>query len=165
VTVDQYFKARIEAEAPLREVSPGDLTYNVVNVYNDGNGQDTFELEIVNNKELVDRQFTILLGSTDMSISQGEYSPLRVTVQTPQEWRLYAKEIHTIIVRVVSAEARSDNLLYSKEYPIFIYMKGTYVPGFDAFFGIIALAGAVAVANVSLSRRKRGRVKRENQRP
>jgi hypothetical protein len=140
VTVAQYFKLRIEAEAPLREVKPGEITFNVVNVYNDGNGQDTFELEIENNKELAKNQWTVLLGSTDISIQQDEYMPVKITAQTPQKWRLYAKEIHTITVKVTSAEGRTRNLLYTKTYPIFIYMKGTYIPGFDPFLVVIAFA-------------------------
>jgi hypothetical protein len=140
VTVSQYFKLRIEAESPLREVKPGELTFNVVNVYNDGNGQDTFELEIENNKDLVKNQWTVLLGSTDISIQQDEYMPVKITAQSPQKWRIYAKEIHTITIKVTSAEGRAKNLLYTKNYPIFIYMKGTYIPGFDPFFVVIAFA-------------------------
>ena len=126
--------------ASLREVKPGELTYNVVNVYNDGNGQDTFELEIENNKDLVKAQWTVLLGSTDISVMQDEYSAVRITAQTPQEWRLYAKEIHTIIIKVTSAEARAKQLLYDKTYPLYIYMKGYYIPGFDPFMVVIAFA-------------------------
>ncbi len=156
VTVAQYFKLRIEAESPLREVKPGEITFNVVNVYNDGNGQDTFELEIENNKELAKNQWTVLLGSTDISIQQDEYSPVKITAQTPQKWRLYAKEIHTITVKVTSSEGRAKNLLYAKDYPIFIYMKGTYIPGFDPFLVIIAIGGAVAVVGIQRQRRISG---------
>lgn len=140
VTVSQYFKLRIEAESPLRQVKPGELTYNVVNVYNDGNGQDTFELEIENNKDLVKKQFTVLLGSTDITVQQTEYQPVRVTVQTPQRWTLYKKEMNTFILKVTSSEARAKNLLYTKTYPLFIYMKGYYIPGFDPFLAIMAFA-------------------------
>lgn len=140
VTVSQYFKLRIEAESPLRQVKPGELTYNVVNVYNDGNGQDTFELEIENNKDLVKKQFTVLLGSTDITVQQDEYQPVRVTVQTPQKWTLYKKEMNTFILKVTSSEARAKNLLYVKTYPLYIYMKGYYIPGFDPFMAILAIA-------------------------
>jgi len=140
VTIAQYFKLRIEAESPLREVKPADLTYNVVNVYNDGNGLDTFELEIENNKDLVKKQWTVLLGSTDISVNQEEYSPVRITAQTSQDWRIWAKEIETIIIKVTSSEARAKNLLYSKSYPLYIYMKGYHIPGFDPFMVIIAFA-------------------------
>jgi hypothetical protein len=145
VTVAQYYKLRIEAESPLREVKPGELTYNVVNVYNDGNGQDTFELEIENNKDLVKSQWTVLLGSTDISVQQEEYSPVRITAQTPQNWRIWAKEIHTIVVKVTSGEARAKNLLYSKSYPLFIYMRGYYIPGFDPFMVVLAFAFVAVV--------------------
>jgi hypothetical protein len=145
VTVSQYFKLRIEAEQPLRQVKPGELTYNVVNVYNDGNGQDTFELEIENNEDLVKKQFTVLLGSTDITVQQEEYQPVRVTVQTPQQWTVYTKEMVSLVVKVTSSEARAKNLLYSKTYPLFIYLKGYYIPGFDPFLAVLALA-FVAVA-------------------
>jgi hypothetical protein len=140
VTVSQYFKLRIEAESPLRQVKPGELTYNVVNVYNDGNGQDTFELEIENNEDLVKKQFTVLLGSTDITVQQDEYQPVRVTVQTPQQWTLYKKEMNTFIMKVTSSEARAKNVLYSKTYPLYIYMKGYYIPGFDLFLAVLAIA-------------------------
>jgi hypothetical protein len=140
VTIAQYFKMRIEAESPLREVKPGDLTYNVVNVYNDGNGMDTFELEIENLKDLVKDQWTVLLGSTDISVPQEEYSPVKITAQTPQEWRLWAKEINSIIIECTSFEARAKNELYSKSYPLYIYMRGYHIPGFDPFMVIIAFA-------------------------
>ena len=106
VTVSQYFKLRIEAESPLRQVKPGELTYNTVNVYNDGNGQDTFELEIENIEDLVDDQFTVLLGSTDITVPQDEYQPVRLTVQTPQQWTRYKKEMSAFILKVTSSEAR-----------------------------------------------------------
>ena len=145
VTVAQYFKLRIEAESPLREVKPGEITFNVVNVYNDGNGQDTFELEIENNKDLVKKQWTVLLGSTDISIMQAEYMPVKITAQTPQKWTIYKKQIETITIKVTSAEGKAKNLLYTKTYPIFIYMKGTYIPGFDPFMVVIAFAFVAVV--------------------
>ncbi len=140
VTVSQYFKLRIEAESPLRQVKPGELTYNVVNVYNDGNGQDTFELEIENNENLVKKQFTVLLGSTDITVQQDEYQPVRITVQTPQDWTVWKKEMNTMTLKVTSSEARAKNVLYSKTYPLYIYMKGYYIPGFDPFLAVLAIA-------------------------
>jgi hypothetical protein len=140
VTVSQYFDLTIEAESPLRQVKPGELTYNVINVYNDGNGQDTFELEIENNENLVKNQFTVLLGSTDITVQQEEYQVVRVTVQTPQQWTLYTKDMVAVIVKVTSSEARAKNVLYSKTYPLYLYMKGYYIPGFDPFLVVLAMA-------------------------
>jgi hypothetical protein len=152
VTVGQYFDLTIEAESPLRQVKPGELTQNVINVYNEGNGQDTFELEIENNKDLVDNQFTVLLASTDITVQQDEYQPVRITVQTPQKWTLYKKEMMSIVVKVTSSEARTKNQLYSKTYPLFIYMKGYYIPAFDPFMAVLVL---VFVAVVFKDRRDR----------
>ncbi len=152
VTVGQYFDLTIEAESPLRQVKPGELTYNVINVYNDGNGQDTFELEIENNADLVKKQFTVLLGSTDITVQQEEYQPVRVTVQTPQKWTLYKKDMTVLVVKITSSEARAKNELYSKTYPLYIYMKGYYIPGFDPFLAVLALAFVAVAANVGRQR-------------
>jgi hypothetical protein len=153
VTVAQYYKLRIEAEAPLREVKPGEITFNVVNVYNDGNGLDTFELSIANNKELVEKQWTVLLGTTDVGIAQDEYAAVKITAQTPQRWTVYKKEIETITVEVTSAEGRTRNVLYTKTYPIFIYLKGSYIPGFDPFLAILAIAIGMVVVKGAHDRR------------
>ena len=145
VTVAQYYKLRIEAESPLREVKPGDITFNVVNIYNDGNGLDTFELEIENNKDLVEKQWTVLLASTDVGVAQDEYAIVKITAQSPQKWSVYSKEIETITIKVTSSEGRAKNMIYTKTYPIFIYLKGTHIPGFDPFLAILAIAFGTVV--------------------
>ncbi len=148
VTVSQFFDLTIEAEQPLRQVKPGELTYNVINVYNEGNGQDTFELEIENNEKLVEDQYTVLLGSTDITVQQDEYQPVRITVQTPQQWTLYKKQMTQLVVKVTSSEARAKNLLYTKTYPLYLYMKGYYIPGFEPFLAILAFAFVASVLNM-----------------
>lgn len=169
VTVAQYFKLRLETESPLREVSPGDITYNLVNVYNDGNSMDTIQVEIENVKDLVNAGWTVLLGSTDVSIKSEEYVPVKVTVQTSQEWRLWAKEILPITLKATSMEAKARNELYVKTYPVFVYMKGYHIPGFDPFLAIIALVIVVVMFQGAQeradSRLERGRVKEKNQTP
>ena len=99
----------------------------------------------------------MLLGSTDITVQQEEYQPVRVTVQTPQQWTIYTKEMVALVVKVTSSEARAKNQLYSKTYPLFIYLKGYYIPGFDPFLAVLALA-FVAVAF-------RGRLDRRIERP
>ncbi len=167
VTVAQFFKLRLEAESPLREVSPGDITYNLVNVYNDGNSMDTIQVEIENAKDLVKEGWTVLLGSTDISVKSEEYIPVKVTVQTSQEWRLWAREIYPIILKATSQEAKERNELYIKSYPVFVYMKGYHIPGFDPFLAIIALVIALVMFQGSQekadSRLEKGRVKDKNQ--
>ena len=169
VTVAQFFKLRLETESPLREVAPGDVTYNLVNVFNDGNSIDTIEVEIENIKELVDADWTVLLGSTDVSVKADEYVPVKVTIQTSQEWRLWAKEIYPIILKATSMEAKERNEMYIKSYPVFVYMKGFHIPGFDPFMAIIALVIAVVMFQGAQekadSRLEKGRVKEKNQSP
>ena len=169
VTVAQFFKLRLETESPLREVAPGDITYNLVNVFNDGNSMDTVQVEIENIKDLVKEGWTVLLGSTDVSVKSDEYVPVKVTVQTSQDWRLWAKEIYPIILKATSMEAKERNELYIKSYPVFVYMRGYNIPGFDPFMAVIALVIALVMFQGTQeradSRLERVRVKEKNQTP
>jgi hypothetical protein len=87
----------------------------------------------------------VLLATTDITVLQDEYQPVRITIQTPQTWTLYKKEMVSLTVKVTSSEARAKNLLYAKTYPLFLYMKGYYIPGPDPFMAILALAFVVVV--------------------
>ena len=43
-------------------------------------------------------------------------------------------------VKVISAEARNANILYTQKYSLSVFVKGIHIPGFDLTFAIVALA-------------------------
>jgi hypothetical protein len=145
VTVAQYFKLSIGADTPLREVKPGDITYNTVNIYNEGNGLDSFELEVTNTKDLLKKQFNVIIERTSIDIQQEEYAQIKITIQTPQGFRLWARDLVLVTLKVNSVEARNNNLLYSQEYSLSIFMKGFHTPGFDPFLAVLAFAGIAVI--------------------
>jgi hypothetical protein len=145
VTVGQYFKLSIGADTPLREVKPGDITYNTVNIYNEGNGLDSFELEVINSKDLLKKEFNVIIERTSIDIQQEEYAQIKITVQTPQGFRLWARDLVLVTLKVNSVEARNNNLLYSQEYSLSIYMRGFHTPGFDPFLAVLAFAGIAVI--------------------
>ncbi len=145
ITVGQYFKLSIGADTPLREVKPGDITYNTVNIYNEGNGMDSFELEVTNSKDLLKKEFNVIIERTSIDIQQEEYAQIKITVQTPQGFRLWARDLVLVTLKVSSAEARNNNLLYSQEYSLSIYMRGFNQPGFDPFLAVLAFAGIAVI--------------------
>ena len=143
VTVDQFYKLSIGSDTPLREVGPGDITYNTINIYNEGNGLDSFELEVFNAKELIKKNFNVIIERTSIDVKQDEYAQIKITIQTPQKWRVYAKEIHLVTIKVTSAEARNSAILYSQQFSLSIFMKGMHIPGFDPLLAVLAV-GIVA---------------------
>jgi hypothetical protein len=145
VTVAQYFKLSIGADTPLREVKPGDITYNTVNIYNEGNGLDSFELEVTNSKDLLKKEFNVIIERTSIDIQQEEYAQIKITIQTPQGFRLWARDLVMVTLKVNSVEARNNNLLYSQEYSLSIYMRGIHTPGFDPFLAVLAFAGIAVI--------------------
>jgi hypothetical protein len=140
VTVAQYFKLSIGADTPLREVKPGDITYNTINIYNEGNGLDSFEIEISNQKDLLKKEFNVIIERTSIDIKQDEYSQVKITIQTPQGFDLWARDLILVSVKVHSAEARNVNILYSQDYSLSIFMRGFHLPGFDPFLVVVAMA-------------------------
>jgi hypothetical protein len=143
ITVGQFYKLSIGSDTPLREVGPGDITYNTINIYNEGNGLDSFELEVSNSKELIKKDFNVIIERTSIDVKQDEYAQIKITIQTPQKWHIYIKEIHIITVKVTSAEARNQQILYSQQFSLSIFMKGMHIPGFDPLLAVLAV-GIVA---------------------
>jgi hypothetical protein len=140
VTVDQFYKVSLGSDSPLREVQPADLTFGVINIYNEGNGIDSFEIEVENSKELQDKEWNIIIERTSVDVSAEEFKQIKVTIQTPQKWTIWTKKIQLVTIKVVSAEARNANILYSQKYSVSIFVKGIHIPGFDLTFAVMALA-------------------------
>ena len=145
ITVAQFFKLSIGSDMPLKEVKPSKFTFGTINVYNEGNGLDSFELEVDNIKDLSKKEFNIIIERTAVNIDQDEYKQIKVTIQTPQKWRGYAKDFQIITIKVTSAEARNNQILYSQQYSMFVFVKGTHIPGFDPLLTILAV-GMIAVS-------------------
>jgi len=144
ITVGQFYKLSIGSDTPLREVGPGDITYDTINIYNEGNGLDSFELEVANSKELIKDEFNVIIERSSIMVNQDEYAQVKITIQTPQKWRVYAKEIHLVTIKVTSAEARNQAILYSQQFSLSIFMKGMHIPGFDPLLAVLAV-GIMAV--------------------
>jgi hypothetical protein len=100
---------------------------------------------VANSKELVKDEFNVIIERTSIDVKQDEYAQIKVTIQTPQKWHVWVKEIHIVTIKVTSAEARNQAILYSQQFSLSIFMKGMHIPGFDPLLAVLAV-GIVAAS-------------------
>ncbi|MEM2869918.1 MAG: choice-of-anchor T family protein [Thermoplasmata archaeon] len=149
IVVAPYYRLQIESDAPYREIAPGSQTFYSFKVWNQGNAIDSYELEIVNLKDIVGKGWTVTLSTTQIArVNAGEYRVVKITAQAPRTPTVWKNEPTMITVRATSLGAReTGQQLVSQTYPLYAYEHGgPYLPGFNPLFLMAALAiGAVLI--------------------
>jgi len=133
VTVDQYYVLRIEAEEPLKDLERGESDETELNVYNDGNGQDTIKLSLMD----VPEGMRIGLNSNQATIQPREFVTIVLDINVGND---SPGGMNTVIVRAVSSESGGD---YYRDYPIHIKVNtmadNFKAPGLPVSFVILAI--------------------------
>jgi len=154
ITVRPYYRVMIESDTPYREISPGSQAFFSIKIWNYGNAVDTFELEIVNLKDLVNDKWTVTLSTTQVPrIPVAEYRVVKITAQSPRDWTIWKSKPSIVTIKATSVNARDSSLVVNQQFPMYAYEKGFYIPGFDPTFLILAM-GVCAVFVARLKRRR-----------
>jgi len=148
ITVNPYYRVMIESDTPYREISPGSQAFFSFKIWNVGNAVDSFELEIVNLKDLVNDHWTVTLSTTQVAkVPLGEYRTVRITAQSPRDWTIWKSKPSVVTVKATSLNAKETQSIITQNYPMYAYEKGFYIPGFDPMFLLVALGmGAILIA-------------------
>jgi uncharacterized membrane protein len=145
VTIKQYYKLRIEASDPLIELERGQSGKIEVNIYNDGNGQDTFDLSLIDMPDGIRAS----LGQNQAIIHQDEYETIILDVTVEED----APDVqHIVMVKVISVGSAGE---YDKTYPVYVYVR-TFsdnfgAPGLSVSFVILMMV-AVSLVYKKLAR-------------
>lgn len=151
ITVAPYYRVMMESDMPYREITPGSQAFYSFKIWNVGNAIDSFELEIVNLKDLVQKKWTVTLSSNQIAkVNPNEYKTVRVTCQSPRDWVIWKSEPTMINIKSSSMNAKEGQLVITQSFPLYAYEKGMYIPGFDPLFLIVA----IAFGAIMLQRRK-----------
>jgi len=81
VTVKQYFVIRLSAAEPMASMERGSGEKIEVDVYNDGNGQDTVQFELIG----VPEGIRVSLDTNQVTVGQGEYETIGIDVTTTRD--------------------------------------------------------------------------------
>lgn len=146
VTVKQYFRMTLESPKPFQEISPGTQTTYSVRVLNTGNAPDSFSLEVSNLESLNKKGWTVTLSTlTIEQLPPMEYQEITITIQPDRDWTIWTTESTLVSIKATSDMASIEGVVIEKEFPLFVYERGAYIPGFDVMFLIIAFAIGLVV--------------------
>ncbi|UCE36956.1 MAG: hypothetical protein JSW00_15890 [Thermoplasmata archaeon] len=137
VIVTQFQRLTIFSEMPLIETGPGTQAVFSIRVENTGNFEDEIRWEIVNLEKFSDKGWTIpLLPKTTIPRLEPKIFSLPITL--PHDWTIWTDKVETVQLRVISTSSPDESVF--EEYPIFIRVRGIYIPGFEPVFAVLALA-------------------------
>ncbi len=146
VFIDQYFKLILESDNPLTEINPGDdLTFSM-KIWNMGNDEDDFVIEITNQKSLSDEGWTIPTVPKQ-TIEEKGVRPFKIQLTSPQDWTLWKNKVSPVNVKVYSDKSRLSNpdaevfMMYS----LYVRQKGVYLPAYDPLIMVSGIAVAMLV--------------------
>ena len=156
VAVGQYYGLLVAMDEPMTEISSSSATVEgVLRLYNEGNGRDTFRIEVVDSPDGLD-DYDIV---ESVILESWGYMDVRYTLFIEADAGL--TEAYTALVnfKITSMGAESAGIAYSQQYSITIYKpsaKETIVEHWSTYVGWgVGLGVLAAVALVLVRRRRR----------
>ncbi len=142
--INKYYSTMIACRDPYREVSPYTRTSFDISIFNLGNAYiDDIKLEIENADELSGWVVNMNASSIPLpggSSSGGAFIPgsagLILYVETPREWTAWKDSVKEIKIKIYSDKVPT----VEQSYSVFLRLRGTYIPSFDATLVIMALS-------------------------
>jgi hypothetical protein len=161
VTVKQFYRFSIFCSKPYIVVMPGSPVMFTITIKNEGNALDKFGFEVTNQERYVRAGWSIQLSSPAIEIEEQQEDNIKISITTPLDWTIYKVELSEFKIRVISKQClANEQILKFEDYSIYVREKGYYIPGFDPWFIIIALAGvAVVLKRDTIFRRGRRKIR------
>jgi hypothetical protein len=142
IIVTQFQRLTIFSELPLIETGPGTTAVFSIRVENTGNFEDEVRFEITNFDKMSDKGWTIpLLPKTTIPRLEPKVFSLPVTL--PHDWTIWTDKVETIQIRVISTSSPGESVF--EDYPVFVRVRGIYIPGFEPVLVLIGLAVMAAM--------------------
>jgi hypothetical protein len=137
VQVLQFQRLTVYSELPLIETGPGTQAVFSIRVENTGNFEDEIRWEVPNLEKFSDKGWTIpQLPKTTVPRLEPKIFSLPITL--PHDWTIWTDRVETVQLKVVSTSSAGESVF--EEYPIFVRVRGIYIPGFEPAFAILGLA-------------------------
>ena len=134
VSVKPYHKLSLSCDTPYTEIGQGSETYFNLQITNLGNNNDTFEIGIENEGDFPG--WVIQKEASSIYIPEKSTENVRIRIITPRDWTLWEDDV--VEIKINATSLGSDETV-SESYPVYLRQRGTYIPGFDPTFMIIAL--------------------------
>jgi len=154
ILVEQYYLMSVGCDKPYVQISPGQSIGFKMRLINDGNDLDRFRMEITNQKDLIDDDWTVQLSQNEFTVPSMQERIVTVSITTPIKTIIWKNDVEQIQIKVASSQADSlGKPSYPADYTLFVRQRGAQIPGFEPTIILIALALISAVAYSSYRKR------------
>ncbi len=113
VVVEQFYRLSVEEDPPLYIVWPGAMVKYDLVIKNQGNGWDSFDLEITNEEALMNAGYAVEISDRSVDIGPRNQTSVEVIVYGAEPvfhpWRISSVEI---AIRVTSEGAKRNHVYY-----------------------------------------------------
>ena len=159
VTVRQYFRIQLSTEKSSLQIAPGDDCTFTVNLYNQGNGNDSFLLELVNKDEQAkDHASATLSCRTAEKLGPMESAKFKINFSSAKDWTLWKTSNNEIKIQVTSMGAPAHQEKIFLTYSLWVHEEGSYPAWYNwttIDLAVIIMAVAVAAGFWSWRRRRK----------
>ena len=159
VAVRQYFKLAIGSMEPtLWDLKPGDTAVFEVTIYNEGNGKDTFSIDLVDVHHALDG-FDL---QRTVDIPAGQWVSISISADTREDFDTGNRPSVELRLIVTSTGAQRQGLTYTQEYGLMIFFEtfmGNLAEKWPTYVmwsvGLVVVAVVLVVAVRRVRRRRR----------
>ncbi len=83
ILIEQYYRFSVGCDRPYQDCSPdSEVCYNF-SIYNEGNGNDSYEIQVTNLEYLTQNSFSVALESSTIAIPEKNNDQISILVRTP----------------------------------------------------------------------------------
>ncbi len=145
IRVEPFFRPSLSSSAPFKQIYPGGQACFTLRVNNTGNAIDSFELEILNLRDLAGKQWTVVLSvGTLPNVAPGGSKPFCLIAQSSRDRAIWKSEPTVVLVKATSQCAEDLEQVVSTTFQLTVYVRGTWLPNLST--GALSLVLSLAAA-------------------
>ncbi len=146
IKIEQYYRFSVGCSKPYMEVAPSERLVFNLQIMNEGNARDKYQIEIKNLEKLSKDSWTVTLSRNQIEIPEKNEETIPIPVGTPIKFNLWINDVQNIEIVVKSVqEELNEGFTLPQSFPLTVRQRGFSTPGFEPIFLIIALAGLAVV--------------------
>ena len=142
VFIGQYYQYTVTSDTPYIQTSPGGEIDVVLEITNQGNGDDIIVVDVKNKEFLAEEGWVVEQKERRFDLPFQGTIKVPIRIIAPAGWDPWVNDITFVKFHIYSVQAENSQTLVDGErvfYSIYIGQSGVSVPGFEPLLLILAL--------------------------
>lgn len=148
IFIGQYYQYTVTSDAPYIQTSPGGEIDVVLEITNQGNGNDIIVVDVQNKEVLAEEGWVVEQKEKRFELPFQGTIKVPIRIIAPVNWDPWVNDITFVKFRIYSVQAENSQTLMDGErvlYSIYIGQNGVAVPGFEPSLLILAVLVATMI--------------------